>query len=88
MTRMGKQRGKTKKGCAAQKVRNTLQGIFQQWWDEFMGGWRVIKKQGVPNEYVAYPYKDATNLREIAFEPLPRKALPNPYVMIYTVKVI
>ena len=67
---------------------NGLKYIFQQWWDEFMGGWRVIKKQGVPNEYVAYPYKDATNLREIAFEPLPRKALPNPYVMIYTVKVI
>jgi|JI7StandDraft_1071085.scaffolds.fasta_scaffold29133_3 hypothetical protein len=67
---------------------NGLKYIFQQWWDEFMGGWRVIKKHGIPHEYLAYPYKNESTIKEIAFEPLPRKTVPNPYVMVYTVKII
>lgn len=65
-----------------------LKTIFSQWWDEFMGSWRLINKQGRPHEYISYPYADDNNLREIAFDSYPRRVVANTHVVIYSVKII
>lgn len=63
-----------------------LKSVFKQWWNDNMGGWRLINKLGHPCEYLAYPFSSEQELRDIEFLELPKKIQPNPYCMVYSIK--
>lgn len=65
-----------------------LKHIFKTWWNEYMGAWRLIRKQGQPFEYIAYPYDGNDRLPEMDFLSLPQKICGNPNVIIYTIKLM
>lgn len=70
------------------KTNMGLRHVFKTWWNENMGGWRLINRGGQPHEYLAYPYGSEEELRDIAFRDFPKKVFCNPYIIIYTIKVI
>lgn len=77
------------------EVYNTQMGlkhVFKVWWDTNMGGWRLIKKHRIPDQFVCYPYSedsvlDDTIIHVSKMPELPTKIEANPYVIIYTVKL-
>ena len=62
--------------------------VFSLWWNDNMGGWRVINKGGVPNKLVCYPYADGMNVRPYPHSSLERTEFPNPWVISYALKLL
>lgn len=62
--------------------------MFSTWWNENMGGWRVIKSKGVPSKCVSYPFMEGNVLREINHMGLERHEYTNPWVIIYSLKLL
>jgi hypothetical protein len=64
-----------------------MKTVFRWWWNSTMGGWRVIKKGGVPAELHSYPYDENDELGDYNSN-LPRKIISNPHVIIYSVSIL
>ena len=87
--RIGEKMGMTEYviGDVSYSTNMGIRNVFNCWWNEYMGVWRLIKKHGYPNEYVSYPVSSEEELKEIDFLQYPKLVFANPFVTIYSVRI-